>query len=185
MPHSDHVFPPPADAVEVHCIGCGWTYMSDLMVPIDIEKETHWMCPVPGCGALGFLFDIFPTDPEVAATFGAHITDLDEGEFDDDPVDDVDEELAAQDAEFEASLADAFDPPAEWTPEMDEVSDMEDEEPDPVRYFTVDDFIRARAEGVYDRTAEEIRQRWSTPPPSGSASEDLDGPSFSDDDVPF
>lgn len=29
----------------------------------DGTREGFWCCPTPGCGGKGFLFDIYPTDP--------------------------------------------------------------------------------------------------------------------------
>jgi hypothetical protein len=62
-------FHPPAISTLVHCIHCGEEYDSfriEWRVEPDADGNPHgfWCCPVPGCGGMGFGFDIFPVDPE-------------------------------------------------------------------------------------------------------------------------
>ena len=62
-------FRPPETPVEVSCLHCGETYESYLIewqIHTDADGTRHgfWCCPTPGCGGMGFGFDIFPTDPE-------------------------------------------------------------------------------------------------------------------------
>lgn len=64
----DDWFRPPAIPIEVECVECGEVYESSKMrwVP-DGGPPGYagaWCCPTPGCGGAGFLFDIWPTDPE-------------------------------------------------------------------------------------------------------------------------
>ncbi len=59
------VFPPPDIPIEVFCYHCGEEYETWQMRPEeDDEGATHWHCATPGCDGRGFLFDIWPIDPE-------------------------------------------------------------------------------------------------------------------------
>src|SRR4051794_33618759 len=53
------VFPPPDKPVECSCLHCGRVYMSDMMIEVEIDGEYHYACPVKGCTAMGWNFDIF------------------------------------------------------------------------------------------------------------------------------
>ena len=61
-------FGPPQVPVQVECIHCGQQYSSSQIrwEPISQSDPDHgfWCCPMPGCGGTGFLFDIWPTDPD-------------------------------------------------------------------------------------------------------------------------
>jgi hypothetical protein len=59
---------PPKVPVEVGCIHCGQAYSSS-QIRWDPVNESNpdrgfWRCPMPNCEGTGFLFDIWPTDPE-------------------------------------------------------------------------------------------------------------------------
>jgi hypothetical protein len=94
-------FGPPEVSVEVECLHCGQRYESYLIewrIATDADGKQHgfWCCPTPGCGGMGFGFDIFPTDPNYCDERGGWISndeddedqydedDLDEDEFDED-----------------------------------------------------------------------------------------------------
>lgn len=67
-PDSD-CFRPPAVNTEVGCLHCQQVYDSYRIewregADADGRPWGFWCCPVPGCDGKGFLFDIFPTDPE-------------------------------------------------------------------------------------------------------------------------
>ena len=76
-PGSEDAFRPPAIPTEVCCLHCGKTYESYLMewVPLepDDDFEGFWCCPTAGCDGAGFLFDIFPTDPDYVDEEGQRI----------------------------------------------------------------------------------------------------------------
>jgi len=62
----DAPFGPPAIPTLVRCLHCGEEYDSWR-----IEQRPHpqfdhdpWFCPTTGCDGLGFLFDIYPVDPD-------------------------------------------------------------------------------------------------------------------------
>lgn len=61
-------FHPPAIPIEVCCLHCGKEYESYLIYWKKFKGESgtpgFWCCPIPGCGGMGFGFDIFPTDPD-------------------------------------------------------------------------------------------------------------------------
>jgi hypothetical protein len=68
-PGGRDIFAPPPIPVEVRCLHCEETFDSNLIhwVPdtrTDAALEGFWCCPTPGCDGKGFLFDIYPTDPE-------------------------------------------------------------------------------------------------------------------------
>ena len=74
---SEAPFAPPEVPVEVECLHCGETYQSDQM-QLRYEGpdgELAWVCATPGCGALGFGFDILPTDPNYRDENGGWISD--------------------------------------------------------------------------------------------------------------
>lgn len=58
---------PPSTPAEVECIHCGKRYSSVLIwwEPVSESKPDRgfWRCPTPDCDGAGFLFDIWPTDP--------------------------------------------------------------------------------------------------------------------------
>lgn len=90
-------FAPPAIPTEVECLHCGEVY--DSWRILWQEDETcafggHWCCPTPGCGGLGFLFDIWPTDPEWRDENGELVCDPDAEDSDEyDDLFEDDEEL--------------------------------------------------------------------------------------------
>lgn len=214
MPDPRDIFGPPEEPTECFCMHCGRIFMSDLMVPVDVDGERHWMCPVPGCGAMGFSFDIFPTDtnhPDSGWVEDEEFTDEELGITDDEPQFDVGESIAEQVAQSEGS----FDPPTEWSPE----ADAEDAEEEPVfddafeddsvidrdappeitdrvthpsRFFTRDDYDAAKASGAYEKAIEEEREfrRRARKEEQERQSriargETLPGDTFSEDDIPF
>lgn len=67
-PQDRDCFHPPDVPIEVECIHCGNVYNSSLIEwrygagPPGYAGA--WCCPIPGCDGVGFLFDIWPTDPE-------------------------------------------------------------------------------------------------------------------------
>ena len=93
-PEKDPFRPPPISTL-VHCIHCHEEYDSfriEWRVEKDADDNLHgfWCCPIPGCGGLGFGFDIFPVDPEyrdengeLMWCSGDECDDEDEGVFDD------------------------------------------------------------------------------------------------------
>jgi hypothetical protein len=124
-------FRPPEVPVEVSCLHCGREYDSYLIewrVETDAEGKQHgfWCCPTPGCGGMGFGFDILPTDPEYQDEHGGWVQD-DEGEEDED----FDEEFSEDDIDAE-DLSGA--PPNDRLPDPGKSrngnGDTEDEEPD-------------------------------------------------------
>lgn len=87
-------FHPPAISTLVHCIHCGEEYDSfriEWRVEPDATGQPHgfWCCPVPGCGGMGFGFDIFPVDPEYRNEDGELMwsADDEDDEFDEDEFD--------------------------------------------------------------------------------------------------
>jgi len=88
-------FRPPEIPTEVRCLHCGEEYDS---YRIEWREETgddgrvqgFWCCPTPGCGGMGFGFDILPTDPTYCDQRGGWVSfnedeDEDEyGEYDED-----------------------------------------------------------------------------------------------------
>lgn len=109
------IFRPPAIPIEVSCLHCGQVYDSytiewreDAGPPGDAGA---WCCPTPGCGGLGFLFDIWPTDPEWRDEDGNLVCGLDESveEFLDDQADDSSISFTPSD--------DGFSDPDEYLPD--------------------------------------------------------------------
>jgi len=93
-------FGPPEVSVEVQCLHCGETYDSYLIewrVHPDADGKPHgfWCCPTPGCGGMGFGFDILPTDPEYRDERGGWV--YDEEECDEELYeDDLDEDFLSE-----------------------------------------------------------------------------------------
>ncbi|MBC7782968.1 MAG: hypothetical protein H7144_03940 [Burkholderiales bacterium] len=190
MPESVDIFPPPAIAIEVCCLHCRRIYMSDLMVAVEIDRERHWMCPVPDCGALGFMMDIFPTADDYAADEcegenGNVVSDFTDDDAEDDEYIDplLDHDLPYQ--------PDHFEPAREWTPQSDaddadednpfsedEESDADDYAFPAAEYFTREDFEAARAQGIYERAIAETRAQWKAIHDDGNLP-------FNDGDIPF
>jgi hypothetical protein len=91
-------FGPPEISCEVECLHCGQQYESYLIewrIETDAEGKQHgfWCCPTPGCGGMGFGFDILPTDPDYRDERGGWVhcddeDDEDEEEYDEDEFDD-------------------------------------------------------------------------------------------------
>ncbi len=177
------VFPPPDKPVECSCLHCGRVYMSDMMIEIEIDGEYHYACPVKGCDAMGWNFDIFSTSEDDSED-GGWVYDDDE-EFDEEEFEDSDGEVIAQGDEA------TFDPPRDWSPEADAEDENEfgedefaDEE-DALRgtVFTREEYEQLKASGEYDRKIEEIRAHWRRTredhPPRDPTKP------ISDDDIPF
>ncbi len=220
------VFGPPPEAIEVHCLHCDHSYMSDLIIAIQAaDGSIHYACPVPNCDGMGFGFDIHPTDPtwcsEEMGYFQSWDDDEEEGDFLDDDGNDgsnpfaIDQSNEDDDgtgewiAEEVSESAGQFDPPKDWTPDIDREDgdtgefdlfapengdDAPFDDPDSQyvrpapRHFTREDYDKAKADGVYDRLAESIREWWNACERSrkeGHARRPSDDPSFSDDDIPF
>jgi len=80
-PGRNDPFAPPDEAVEVECIHCGETYMSDKMLwrpdRDDPDLGGDWCCPTSGCDGVGFGFDVHPV-----GTFGDEPWDGDDDEDD-------------------------------------------------------------------------------------------------------
>ena len=83
-------FGPPEVSVEVECLHCGQQYDSYLIewrIETDADGRQHgfWCCPTPGCGGMGFGFDILPTDPDYRDEHGGWVHDEDDEDgFDED-----------------------------------------------------------------------------------------------------
>lgn len=192
------VFPPPAKPVECFCLHCRHVYMSDLMLPVVIDNETHYCCPTEGCTAMGWEFDIFPmVDDENASDHWTY----------DDEIDDDDlEESWSEDGLAESGSAgllegfnvfdgpsETFEPPREWTPEANlEEDELMDEDIDEAIYFTREDLDRLKQSGEVARRIEEIQNRWKTRNDEQSKSDACDhlwhGKEFKelrDEDIPF
>jgi hypothetical protein len=173
----DDCFGPPEKPVECFCLHCGHIYMSDLLLAVNVDGTTHYACPVKGCDAMGYKFDIFPVNDEDDEDGGW--IECDEDEFD--------EEEEAE--EFEDEFTDSFDPdgeipfdpPQDWSPEEDAEAGeaYEDDEP---QYFTREEYEALKATGEYDRRAEEIRQWWRQCEADRKTG---DNGTMKDDDIPF
>jgi hypothetical protein len=88
-------FRPPEVPTEVSCLHCGKQYDSYLIewrVETDAAGKPHgfWCCPTPGCGGMGFGFDIFPTDPAYRDERGGWVGDDEDDESEDDGFDEED-----------------------------------------------------------------------------------------------
>jgi hypothetical protein len=86
-------FGPPEVSIEVECLHCGEQYDSyriEWRVTTDADGKQHgfWCCPTPGCGGMGFGFDILPTDPDYQDERGGWVwcddEDIDEDDLDED-----------------------------------------------------------------------------------------------------
>jgi hypothetical protein len=76
-------FCPPAVPVEVSCLHCGQVYDSSqiewrVQTEEDGSLRGYWCCPIPGCGGMGFGFDILPTDPHYQDEHGGWVHDDEE-----------------------------------------------------------------------------------------------------------
>ena len=191
QPEQDkRVFPPPDKPVECSCLHCGRVYMSDMLIEVEIDGEYHYACPVNGCTAMGWNFDIFSTSEDDAEDGGWIYSD-DEEEFDE-------EEFAESESELVGAgeaAAIPFDPPRDWSPEVDAEDDdaMDeafDENPDgdddALRgsIFTREEYEQLKSSGDYDRKIEEIREQWRRSREDLPTRDDLKRP-LGDDDIPF
>ena len=66
-PEGDPFYPPEVPTL-VFCLHCQQEYDSyriEWRIEPDRNGKPHgwWCCPIPGCDGKGFLFDIFPVDP--------------------------------------------------------------------------------------------------------------------------
>lgn len=82
-------FGPPAISTIVECIHCGEQYDSfriEWRVEPNADGKPHgfWCCPMPGCGGMGFGFDIFPIDSEYRDEHGQLMWCDDDEEYDED-----------------------------------------------------------------------------------------------------
>jgi hypothetical protein len=73
----------------VECIHCGEEYDSfriEWRVEPDADGKSHgfWCCPMPGCGGMGFGFDIFPVDPDYRDENGELMWCDDDEDYDED-----------------------------------------------------------------------------------------------------
>jgi hypothetical protein len=124
-------FGPPAISTVVHCIHCGEEYDSyriEWRVERDADGQEHgfWCCPMPGCGGMGFGFDIFPVDPEYRDENGELMwCSDDEEEFED--VDFEDDELG--ESEF-AELEDDDEEEEDWLIDLDSETPSRGSRPD-------------------------------------------------------
>jgi len=86
-------FGPPEVSVEVQCLHCGEQYDSyriEWRVKTDADGKQYgfWCCPTPGCGGMGFGFDILPTDSHYRDERGGWVCDdEDEEEYDEENFD--------------------------------------------------------------------------------------------------
>jgi hypothetical protein len=89
----DAPFGPPRENTEVGCLHCREVYDSyriELRGGAGPGGEPAWCCPTPGCGGLGFGFDILPTDPTYRDENGGWVYDDEESdEFEDEGWDDL------------------------------------------------------------------------------------------------
>ena len=53
-------FRPPTEPCDVFCLHCGKEFSSDKIRWQRRGEESFWCCPTPGCGGMGYKFDIFP-----------------------------------------------------------------------------------------------------------------------------
>ena len=86
-PSKDDPFGPPEIPTEVGCLHCGETYESYLIewrvrTAHDGKPHGFWCCPTPGCGGIGFGFDILPTDPDYQDENDGWVHDYDEDDED-------------------------------------------------------------------------------------------------------
>jgi hypothetical protein len=183
------VFPPPDKPVECSCLHCGRVYMSDLMIEVEIDGEYHYACPVKGCDAMGWNFDIFSTSDDDSEDGGWVYAEDEDDEFDEEEFEDTEAEAVT--ASEEPSIP--FDPPQDWSPEADAEDDdsefteddFAEDEKDELRgtMFTREEYEQLKASGEYERKIEEIRRHWRATredhPPRDPTKP------ISDDDIPF
>ncbi|MCI0366265.1 MAG: hypothetical protein L0Y44_10175 [Phycisphaerales bacterium] len=67
---------PPRQSTLVACLHCGeeydsWRMAYRVRAYSDGAVRGFWECGIPGCDGAGFMFDIFPTDPNYVAEDGA------------------------------------------------------------------------------------------------------------------
>jgi hypothetical protein len=181
------VFPPPDVPVKCSCLHCGRIYTSDMLIEVEIDGEYHYACPVKGCDAMGWNFDIFSTEPGDEEDGGWVDDDYEEDEFENE----FDEAFEGASETVVNESGPTFDPPRQWTPESDlddadEEFDEEFEEGEDANrgtVFTREEYEQLKSAGEYDRKIEEIRQHWRSTredrPPRDSSNP------VTDDDIPF
>jgi len=102
-------FRPPAISTLVGCLHCGEEYDSyqiewRIETCHDGKKRGFWCCPMEGCDGRGFLFDIFPVDPDYRDEDGNPVftQDDEDGDDQDDDADDYDEVGGTEHDELDA-----------------------------------------------------------------------------------
>lgn len=84
----------------VCCVHCGQTYLSDQLEwrpgggPGALGA---WCCPTPGCDGVGFLYDIWPIDPEWTDENGNRICFFDDDDEEWEDADYLDDECCEDD----------------------------------------------------------------------------------------
>jgi len=78
----DDPFRPPPEACLVFCLHCQQVYSSDDIVWREEDGRGFWCCPVPGCGGMGFGFDIHPVEDGDEIDEEDWDEDWEEGEYD-------------------------------------------------------------------------------------------------------
>jgi len=153
------------------------------MLPVEIDGETHYACPVEGCTAMGWEFDIFPmVDDENSNGHWVDDEELDDEEWS--------EDIASPDSIFQ-SPADSFEPPREWTPEADleDEDELMEDEIDEAIYFSREDLERLKQSGEVDRRIKEIQNSWRARAEEQLKHDSCDhlwqGKDFKDEDIPF
>lgn len=128
-------FKPPEIPTQICCMQCGEIYESYLIQWRDGEGPPGlsgaWCCPTPGCSGVGFLFDIWPTDPEWRDEYGDRVCffdDDDDDEFDDEEEDFDDELLGDEDWE-DADDGQPWDKPFNGEDGPDKNGDSPDDPP--------------------------------------------------------
>ncbi len=96
-------FYPPAIPTLVGCLHCGEEYESyqiEWRIETDTDGNPHgfWCCPTPGCDGKGFLFDIFPIDPDYQDERGGWVwtDDADSDEFEEELLDGQDDSWSGE-----------------------------------------------------------------------------------------
>jgi hypothetical protein len=117
------VFKPPKISTLVHCLHCNEEYDSyriewRLMTDNKGRPYGQWCCPISGCDGAGFLFDIFPVDPDYRDEEGNLVWDVDDDEsdefdeeWDDDDLPDLPDDLPGEGKPGRKSPADEDDIP--------------------------------------------------------------------------
>jgi hypothetical protein len=78
-------FRPPDIPTLVACLHCGQEYES-YRIEWRVERNADgrprgfWCCPIPGCGGMGFGFDILPVDPTYRDERGGWVYEEEEWE---------------------------------------------------------------------------------------------------------